>query len=146
VPTLSLTNIRKALYGKLAGDTTLVALLGAPPAPYNKSIYYELAPGNARFPYVIFQKQSGVPTYAMVNGSSAYEEDLWLFKGVDHKTTADDAEAVAQRIDVLLQDATLSISGATLMYLRRESGISYMEVDSGERYEHAGASYRLIFS
>lgn len=144
-PTLKVTGVRRAIYGKLAGDTTLNGLLGAPPAPYTHAIYYELAPKTEGFPYVIFQKQSGTPVYAMVNGGSAYDNDLWLVKGVDRAQSVDGAEAVAERIDALLQDASLSISGLSLMYLRRDSDIAYSEVDEGVRYEHAGALYRISF-
>lgn len=144
-PTLTVTPVRRAIYGKLAGDTTLNALLGTPSSGHSKAIYYQLAPDGAAFPYVVFQKQAGTPTYAMVRGTSAFDEDVWMVKGVDHSKSADAVEAVAQRLDVLLTDATLSISGATLLYLRRESTIDYSELDSGEVYRHSGALFRVIY-
>jgi hypothetical protein len=80
------TAVRRALYGKLAGDTTLNALLGTPATGYSKSIYHQEAPDGA----------------------------------------------------------SLSISGSTLLYLRRQSDVEYPEVDNGVRYSHAGALYRLV--
>lgn len=138
------TNVRRGVYGKLAGDTTLNALLGAPASGYSKAIYHNTAPAGASFPYVLFNKQSGVPTEAMTD-PSAYETDVWLVKAVDKSTSADPAEAAAERVKTLLNDASLSISGASLLYLRRQSDVEYEEVTDGVRYQHVGSLYRLIF-
>lgn len=134
---------RRAIYGKLAGDTTLNALLGSPPAGYSKSIYYQSAPEGAGFPFVIIQKQAGTPTYAL--GERALESNVWLVKGVDRSTGADVVDNIASRLDALLTDAALSISGAAQLYLRRESDINYATTEDGVVYRHAGALFRLIF-
>jgi hypothetical protein len=137
------TPIRRALYGRLAGDTTLNNLLGAPPSGYSKSIYFQQAPATAAFPFVVFQKTSGVPTEtftvpAFMNG------DLWLVKAVARDTTADRAESIADRFITLLNDASLSISGASLLYLRRQSDVEYPEVSDGVLFHHCGAYFRLV--
>jgi hypothetical protein len=146
------TAIRRSLYGKLSGDTTLNNLLGAPPAGYSKSIYDGVAPKDAAFPYVIFNLQSDVDEEAMAD-PAAYTDHIWMIKGVDGpgeppKSTApsgDAADAIADRIRVLLNDTTLSISGASLMYLRRQSGVRYPEVTEGVTYRHSGGLYRLVW-
>lgn len=138
------TAVRRGIYGKLAGDTTLNAALGAPAPNYAKAIYHNSAPAGANFPYVLFSKQSGVPTEAM-GDPSAFENDVWLVKVLDHNTTADPAETAADRVKTLLNDAALSISGATLMHLRRQSDVEYEEVTGGERYQHVGSLYRLVY-
>ncbi len=135
--------IRRALYGKLAGDTTLVSLLGSPATGYGKSIYYQVAPSNAGFPYLIFSKQSGVPSYALKQ--KAYDDDIWLIKAIDRSDTADTADAIASRLDALLTDSTLSISGRTQLYLRRESDVDYAEIADGVVYRHAGSNFRLTY-
>jgi hypothetical protein len=137
------TATRRAIYGKLAGDTTLNNLLAPPPQGWSKSIYYQVAPENAAFPFVVFNKQSGVPTEAH-GDPSAFENDIWLVKAVDRDSTADDAEAAAERIIALLNDASLSVSGATLAYLRRQSDVDYAEVSNGQTYRHAGSLFRLV--
>lgn len=144
--TMNTTNVRKALYGKMAGDTTLNNLLATPPAGYSKSIFYALAPAGAAFPYVIFHKQAGTPRNVLANGGPGYQEDVWLIKGVDHPdgTDSDVAESIQTRLDALLTDATLSISGETLLALRRESDQGFAEVQNGETYQHAGALFRLV--
>jgi hypothetical protein len=138
------TAARRAIYGKLAGDTTINGLLGAPVSGYSKAIYYQEAPEGAAFPFVILSKQSGVPTEALTD-PSALETDVWLVKAVDRGSTADTVEAIQARAQALLNDAVLSISGATHLYLRRESDVDYSEVSNGVQYRHAGSLYRLIF-
>jgi hypothetical protein len=137
------TATRRAIYGKLAGDTTLNNLLGTPASGYSKSIYYQQVPQDANFPFVVFQKQAGTPTEAF-GVPSALETEVWLVKGIDRGATSDTAEAIQARIAALLNDASLSISGSTLLYLRRQSDVEYPEVDDGVQYHHAGSSFRLV--
>jgi hypothetical protein len=137
------TPVRRAIYGRMAGDTTLSNMLATPAIGYSKAIYHQQAPENAGYPFVIFQKQSGIPTEAM-SDPSALETDVWLVKAVDRNTSADTAEAIADRVKTLLNDAPLSISGATLIYLRRQSDVEYPEVDQGVSYKHVGSLYRLV--
>lgn len=139
------TAVRRALYGRLAGDTTLNNLLGTPPTGYSKSIYYQEAPAGAAFPFVVLNKQSGVPTEAF-GDPDALDTDIWLVKAIDKDSTADDAEAIQSRLQALLNDATLSISGATLLYLRRQSDVEYSETVAGVTYRHAGSLYRLVIT
>jgi hypothetical protein len=144
-------SVRRALYGKMAGDTTLNNLLATPPAGHAKSIFHEIAPDKASYPFVIFQKQAGTPTYTFQAGTAAYESDVWLIKAIDgpnldetiERKTGDVVEGIKARLTTLLTDATLSISGGTLMYLRRESDVSYPEVSDGETYRHRGSLWRL---
>jgi hypothetical protein len=138
------TAVRRALYGKLAGDTTLTNLLGTPATGFSKSIYHAEAPAGAGFPFVILNRQSGVPTETFAD-PSALEDDIWLVRATDRNTTADGAEAIAARVKALLNDATLTISGATHLYLRRQSDVEYLETAEGVRYAHCGALYRLVY-
>lgn len=137
------TPVRRGIYGKLAGDTTLNNLLGTPATGYSKSIYHDQAPQGAAFPFVIFSKSTGVPTEAF-GDPDAFDTDVWLVKGVDKASSADTAEAIQARIQVLLNDASLSISGSTLLYLRRQSDVQYPETVDGVQYKHAGGLYRLV--
>jgi hypothetical protein len=137
------TAVKRAVYGKLAGDTTLNNLLGTPASGYSKSIYYQQAPAGATYPLVIFNKQSGVPTEAFAD-PSAFDTDIWLVKAIDKNTTADPAEAIQARLIALLNDTTLSISGGTLLYLRRQSDVEYPELENGVSFKHAGSLFRLV--
>lgn len=128
----------------MSGDTTLNNLLHSPPAGYSKNIFYEVAPQAALPAYVIFNKQSGTPRYSLAN--LAMDNDIYMVKGVDRSDTADTVDAISSRLDALLTDGTLSISGKTQLYLRRESDIDYSEVVDGVTYRHSGALFRLITS
>lgn len=136
--------VRRALYGKMAGDSTLNALLGTPADGYTKSIYYQRAPADAGFPCIVFSKSSGRPRYALT--ARAYDNDLWLVKAIDRNNdTADPADNIAARLDELLTDGSLSISGRTQLYLRRESDVDYPETVDGETYRHSGFYLRFIY-
>jgi len=138
------TPIRRALYGKMSGDVTLTNMLGSAAAGFTKAIYHNQAPEEAAFPFVLFSKSSGVPE-GTFGDPNIYETDVWMIKAVDYNTTADRAESIAARLQSLLNDATLSISGGGLLfYLRRQSNVEYPEVIDGELYYHVGGLYRLI--
>lgn len=137
------TATRRGIYGKLAGDTTLNGLLGTPPSGYSKSIFHQQAPAGAAYPLIVFQKQAGNPTEAF-GVPSAFEREIWLVKAIDESASADNAEAAAARITVLLNDASLSISGSTLLYIRRESDVEYPEVTDGVQYRHVGSLFRVV--
>lgn len=130
--------VRRALYSKLTGDTTLTALLSA-----STAIYHAVAPDTADYPFVIFNKQSGVPRYTFA--AKAFDNELWLVKGVDRNSTANAADDIASRLDALLTDGALTISGETQMSLRRESDVEYTETEGDQTYRHAGALYRLRY-
>lgn len=135
---------RRAIYGSMAADSTLNGLLGTAAPGYTKSIYFARAADDAGFPYIVFSKSSGVPTYTFKAGIDGLTNEMWLIKGVDHNTTADKADAIADRLRALLTDASLSISGRVHMSLRPESDVDYLETTDGEDYYHAGSLFRLI--
>lgn len=143
--------IRRALRGKLAGDSTLNGYLATPPTGEVKSLYHQQAPDNADPPYVIFNKMSGTPDYAL--GSRTYDNEVWQVKGVvsagfsSGTISHDDlVDSISSRLNALLTDGTISVSSATPLYLRRESDVEYTEQPSGQpRIMHAGALYRLMY-
>lgn len=143
------TPVRRAIYGKLAGDSTLRNLLGAAAPGFTNSIYHEPVPATASYPFVTMSKSSGLPTPVFGDASAGrdigFETDVWLIKAIDHNATADKAESIADRLKTLLNDAALSISGATMMYCRRDSDVEYSEMDGGEVYHHVGAMYRVVY-
>lgn len=143
---MSRNAVKRAVYGKLSGDSTLTNLLGTPASGYAKSIYFEQAPQGAQFPYVIFSRSAGTPRWTFKQ--EAFREDVWMVKGVDRQSatsnTADTAESIADRVEALLTDASLSISGEGLMWLRPESTVDYAEVVDGVTFRHSGSDFRLI--
>ena len=145
------TPVRRAIYGALTSSGQLLGLLGAPAPGFTQSIYHDQAPDNAGFPFVVLSKSSGVPTEAF-HDPSALETDVWLVKAIARandmpapsQSASDRAEMIADTIKTLLNDYPLSISGATCLYLRRESDVEYAELADGVVYRHCGSLYRLI--
>lgn len=128
--------VKAALYSTLTGDSTLGALLSS-----GTAVYDALAPVEAVFPYVIFQKAAGTPAYTFA--ARAFEVEVFTIKGVTKGPSAVRAGQIADRIDTLLTDAALSITNGTLMYCRREADLDYPESSLGDVFRHCGGSYRL---
>jgi len=160
--------VRRALYGRLTSDGGGAGgltyregnggLLGAPAPGYTHSIYHGVAPADASYPIVTFNKQAGVATYSMQpltksgssGGTAAYETEVWQVKAVDARPTAGSAEVVSDRVQLLLNDFDSVSSplqgGGSIIYCRRESDVEFQEDSGGVRYQHVGALYRIMWA
>ena len=134
---MSVSSVKAALNTKLRGDATLTGYLNAGTA----SVYQNLAAQGDDAPYVIFQKQAGTPDYTFTG--KAFDNDLYMVKAVTQGHSPALAGTIADRIDAVLTDGSLTISGGTHYYLRREADIDYTETGDGVTYHHIGASYRV---
>jgi hypothetical protein len=128
--------VKRGLRAKLAGDSGITTALGG------TAIYESLAPQGTDPPYVIYNKQSGVPKYTL--GGSAFENQLYMVKVVTEAPSMAGAGSIAERINGVLTDGALTMTGRTQLYLRRENDVEYVETDSGKRFNHSGALYRVI--
>lgn len=128
--------IRTALYTKL-NVVSVTALLPDGSA----GIQHAVARPGSRFPYIIFNKQSGVPERAF--GENAYDDYIWLVKAVDRNTSSSAAEDIAKAIDDLLDYGSLAVTGGTTLAVLRDSDVDYPETDGDQTYRHHGANYRL---
>lgn len=128
--------IRVGLYTKLNVASVTNSL-----ASGSASIRHAVAPPGSAFPFVIFDKVSGVPTRRM--GGNAWDDQLWLVKVVDRSESSSVAEDTAKAIDDLLDFGTLSISGGYTLAVLRDSDVDYVETDGDKSYRHCGARYRL---
>jgi hypothetical protein len=131
--------VRQALYTRLAGDGALTGLLATP-----TSIFHRRAPRDAPTPFIVLDKQAGTPSYA--SGAIDINDELWLVKAVDRSSSATAAETIAARVDTVLRDAPITVTGRNLMWLRRDSDVDYLEEDQADAYQHVGGLYRLIVS
>ena len=128
---MDLSEVEKALNARLAGDSTLLALLGG-----TANIFNGYAEPGSTLPVVVF------------SFVAATEEDVpravrarYLVKGI--ATSLKSASALANRIDELLDNQTLTVAGMTNYYIRAESHIRYIEPDAGMMFGHAGADYTI---
>jgi hypothetical protein len=128
--------LRAALYERLRTTSNLGSLLSGTAA-----IYDTLAPQETDPPYVVFQQQSSVDARTM--GGRAWESALYAVKGVTAEHSAAAAGSIAARIDQAIEGLPLTVTGATNLYLRRESKLSYSEVTRGEVFRHEGGIYRV---
>ena len=131
--------IRQGLYQALN-----VAAVTGSLAEGSASLRHAVAPPTGLFPFVIFNKVSGTPTRRF--GGNAFDSQIWLVKAVARDTSSSAAEDIAKAIDDLLDFGTITVSGATLLFLARESDVDYAETDGDQTYRHHGALYRVAIA
>jgi hypothetical protein len=131
--------IDAALVARLANDTQLKTLLP-------DGVFFGEAPPNLRnFAIVSLITEVDVATF----GKRAIEDVLYLVKAVCFGTGGTNDKAAAARIDVLLEDYALAVTGYDVMTVHREQRIRYPEVDDLDpsiRWQHRGGQYRVTMS
>jgi len=133
------SNIDNALIALLGADATLLALVP------NGVYYDEAPPGSTRFVIVSLADQRDEPMFR----GTAYEDGLYLVKAVMLSTAGGDIKAAAARIDVLLDQQPLTVSGYSVSIMRRESRVRMTEVDDVDnsiRWFHRGGRYQVVAS
>ncbi len=130
-----MNSLRDALHDHVTADAALVALATG-------GVHHDEAPQGARPPYVLFTQVGGEPNWTF--GGPAMKDLRWLFEGVCTDGDAGPAEDIAARLDAILNNAALTITGAGLLYLRQASMVDYLRRDGADRYYHSGAIYRVV--
>lgn len=137
------SDIDGALVAKLLADATLMALTpdGVFVDEAGKSL---VTGGNAKaFVIVSLVDEADAPVF----GQRGFEDALYLVKVVELSTvTPSHVKAAAARIDALLEDGTLTVTGYTHMVMNREARIRLTEVDEVDasiRWYHRGGHYRV---
>ena len=126
--------VKAALFNALKTDSTITTALGG------TAIYADLAPQETNPPYVLISKQASTPRYTFAD---QYEDQVYLVKCVAEGSSMRFAGSVAERIDTVLTDGALTVTGRSQMYLRREADVEFPEVTDGKRFNHSGATYRV---
>jgi hypothetical protein len=134
------SDIDNALVAKLGADATLLALVP-------NGVYIDEAPAGAtRFVIVSLVDEADGGMF----GGRAIEDALYLVEARMLSTVAGaNIKAAAARIDVLLEQGSLTVAGYSLMALFRESRIRLTEVDAADpslRWFRRGGNYRLVVS
>ena len=126
-----------ALIARLASDATLTA--SAP-----GGVFRDTAPQGVSTPFVIVTQLTHEDVYAI--GSQAYESLVYLVKAVDLSTSGLAAQSAADRIQVLLQGATPTVTGYRVMLIQRDERVAYTEVDDAgdRRWQHRGGRYLVM--
>lgn len=132
-------NVETALIAKLSGDATLASLMP-------NGVHIDVAPnGSTKFVIVSLVVESDEP----MMGGRAYEDATYLIKAVDQSTSPATVKAAAARIDALLDNQPLTVTGYSHMKTRRDERVRYTEVDDQNpdtRWQHSGGRYQVMVS
>lgn len=128
--------IDAALLALLQTDATLKAELP-------DGVYMDQAPPNCeRFGLVSLVMATDVPAF----GQRAIEDVIYLVKAVARVEDGSSTKVAAARIDQLLENTPLTVTGYGWMTCHREERVRYMEVDDVDttlRWQHRGGRYRV---
>lgn len=131
-----------AVYTALTASTAITSQTSGGTA--SPSVYHWLAPEGSDPPYVIYQTQSPSLPYRTHGYPVVYEDVTLTVKGVTEGHSALAAGSIASSIASLLNGSVLTITGYTVLLLRREQDVDYLEVlPGGQRYHHRGGQYRV---
>ena len=133
------SNIDNALIAKLASDSTLLALCP------NGVYWAEAPPVSTRFVIVSFVESHDEQMF----GGRAFEMPHYTVKAVMRSNAGGNIQAAAARIDVLLEQQPLTVTGYTVTCVRRVSPIRETEVDDLDeaiRWQHRGGVYEVTAS
>ena len=130
------TALNSLLAADVAGTATgTLGQLGA------TGVYRAVASQGSVEPYIVFNQQTGTDSYTF--SSRATRSLLYQVKAVGKGSSALTPAKMAERIDALLTDQPLTLTGWTNIRLRRESDVEYVEVANGQQYHHLGGLYRV---
>ncbi len=128
-----------AIVSKLIGDGQLMALL-------TDGVYWGVAAGG-KTKFGIVSLSMYDDTY--MESGTAYEQGLYLVKAVTLSNDTQTARTAYARMHNLLQDVALTVSGYSLMCLRRVSRFREAEPDGSNpelRWQHWGGYYEVWVS
>ena len=127
--------LNAAIYSKLNAATALTSLLAG-----TTSIYYEQAPDEVTFDYVVFSNQAGGPTNYYPHDS---RDQLVFVRG--YSTTGPAAAGtIDTQISTLLHRGSINVSGYTNYWLAREEDVDLVEnAPDMKKVWMAGAIYRV---
>jgi len=135
------SDVDAALVSRLAGDAALAALMQS-----GAFVFIDEAPtGSSRFVIVSLVDEFDVAQF----GGRSHEDNLFLVEARMLSTAGGAIKTAAARIDALLEQATFSIPGFSLMTCHRERRVRSTEVDdldSSIRWFRRGGNYRVVCS
>jgi hypothetical protein len=131
------SEVDAALSAKLLNDATLMAIM-------TDGVYFdEAAQGKTKFVIVSLIAEFDEPMF----NARAFEDATYLVKAVAKSSSGADVKTAAARIDTLLEQGTMTITGYGLMAMRRIERVRYTEVDDQDpsiRWQHRGGRYQVV--
>jgi hypothetical protein len=133
--------IDNAVVNLLSADATLMALIP-------DGVYFDEAPqGKHNFGIVSLIEGRVRAQMAAAGDRRGLEDTEYIVKAVMLSGSSANARQAAARIDVLLEDQTLTITGFTCLSITRTGRIRDTEVDQVDatiRWQHRGGHYRIV--
>jgi len=134
---MSLGNLKAGLKTLLMADDTLMALCGDATDPIHDKVAYD----EAAYPLIILKVGPFEDEYTLgQRRATGYEVALICF---DTGMNSADITSMADRIDTLLTDGALAVSGKTVTYCRRTGGDDDAEMDDTQTYVRIQSNFRI---
>jgi len=135
------SEVENALVAKLQADAGAGGIATLMPG----GTYVDEAPhGLTQFVIVSLVTEADEPMF----GGRAFEDAVYLVEARELSTVAvKNIKAAAARIDALLEQGTLTITGYGLSVMRRISRVRFTEVDDQDatlRWQHRGGHYQIV--
>lgn len=133
-----IAQVGSALVTKLAADATLTGTYGV------TGIHMDIAPDDAAYPFVTLGFITGPDIYTF--GTRAWTDGRWQIRAWDDRPSTLRVAQIAERVDDLLSDQVLTVTGhRTLVVRRTEELPTVPEIDpkSGLHVRSAGARFQI---
>ena len=104
-------------------------------------VFNGIAPQGTEPPFVVFSAMSKTDDYFAYTERGG--QAVYMIKAIDRSPWPKSAGDIDTQIDSVMQDASLSITGHTLIECRRESDIYLVEDLDGVTYQHVGGLDRI---
>jgi len=131
------SDIDAALISKLSGDAQLTTLMP-------DGVFFDQAPqGATKFVLLSIVDEVDLPMFRQ----RAFEDHTYLVKAVELSTSGANVKAAAARIDALLEQGTLTVTGYNTIVIQRISRLRLTEVDDVDaaiRWQHRGGRYEVV--
>lgn len=133
-----MNEVDTAIYSTLSGDATLTATATG-------GVWRMVAPEGTTGVYVVFQLIGAMNDLHTLRTDRRVEIMRYQIKAIERGYSASNARTAIARIDTLLNDAALAVTGKTLLSCRREAAIPDIleRLDNEEVYQHVGATYLI---
>jgi len=139
---LTTPRVQAWIYAKLTADATLMAL-GSPPLSTGVRVYPDTIPQGVAYPAILFAFMTGEPVKAIGN-IQIWTEMLWIVRATTVGSTAAGLEAIANRIDTLLDGASGTAGAGTIFTCAHDQERKdVQELPGGNRQHYLGRYWRI---
>ena len=131
-----MNEIDAAIYSTLSGDATLSALATG-------GVWRAVAPEGTAGCYIVFQLISSPEDIRVLGTGASIQRYRYQVKAIMQGTSAVTPRSAISRVEVILDDAALSLTPQSLLVCRRSGSLPDMvePLENEIIYQHVGAEY-----